>query len=160
MKTWLRFLLMWSIASLVFALTGSIPVTQASPANQRDEAQQRAETMLSKLTAEEKVGQLFLVTMNGSSFDQKSQIFDLITQRHIGGVILTRANDNFSWGDDSLKQISSLTASLQQSEWEASQQITLNSSRVGFSPQYIPLLVGIAQEGNSYPNDQILKGVT
>lgn len=160
MKTWWRFFLVLTILSLLLTLPGSIPDTLASPANQGDDAWQKAETMLSKLTPQEKVAQLFLVTLNGTSFDQNSQIYDLITQHHIGGVILTRENDNFSWGDDSLSQISQLTTRLQQSEWDASQTTVRGPSGVGFTPQYIPMLVGISQEGNSYPNDQILQEVT
>ena len=84
----------------------------------------------------------------------------MITRHHIGGVILTRANDNISWGSDSLKQVSQLNKAVQQSEWEAAQSTVSNLNGIGFSPQYIPMLIGISQEGNNYPNDQILQGVT
>ena len=44
--------------------------------------------MLANLTPEERVGQLFLVTFQGSTFDENSQIYDLIANHHVGGVIL------------------------------------------------------------------------
>jgi beta-N-acetylhexosaminidase len=155
-----RFFSAWLLLVLLFALPGSSSGSQASPANQEDVARQKAKTMLLKLTPEEKVGQLFLITLSGTTFDEKSQIYDLITRHHIGGVILTRANDNISWGADSLKQLSQLTNEVQQSEWESAQLVVSNQNGIGFSPQYIPMLIGISQEGNSYPNDQLLQGVT
>ncbi len=100
MKTWSRFFLVCMLLSLLLALPGNYTGSQANPVTQENAAQQKAETMLSKLTPEEKVGQLFLVTMSGTSFDENSQIYDLISQQHIGGVILSRANDNFSWGEE------------------------------------------------------------
>src|SRR5947207_3379081 len=51
--------------------------------------------LMTKMTAEEKVGQLFLVTFTGTDAGPQSHIYDLITNHHIGGVVLTRANDNF-----------------------------------------------------------------
>lgn len=155
-----RLLLIGLVLALIGSLPGSIRSSQASPAFQDDIARQQAINMLGKLTPEEKVGQLFLVTLNGTTFDENSQIYDLITRGHIGGVVLTRANDNFSWGDGSLDQVAALTNLLQQSALKASQQTALSPSSISFNPQYIPMLIGISQEGNSFPNDQILQGVT
>lgn len=161
MMKWLRRLLLGGlILVLMSSLPGSILSSQASPAFQDNIARQQAANMLGKLTPEERVGQLFLITLRGTTFDETSPIFDLITKGHIGGVILTRANDNFNWGEDSLGQVSSLTNLLQQSAWKSSQLIALSPSGIGYNPQYIPLFIGISQEGGGFPNDQILQGVT
>jgi beta-N-acetylhexosaminidase len=52
--------------------------------------------VLNAMSPEEKVGQLFLVSFNGTDTTTASQIHDLITRYHVGGVVLTTANDNFS----------------------------------------------------------------
>ncbi|MBI4631557.1 MAG: hypothetical protein HY740_07580, partial [Chloroflexi bacterium] len=46
---------------------------------------------LSSLTPEEKVGQLFVITFNGTATDENSAIYDLITRYHVGGVMLQSA---------------------------------------------------------------------
>lgn len=106
--------------------------------------------LLDSMTPEEKVGQLFLVSFNGLDTSEESQIFDLISRYHVGGVVLSAGNDNFS-DQDALTQTQSLINTLQRVEWE-------NSSGGDFS--YAPLFVGIAQEGDSYPTDQIINGLT
>ena len=54
-----------------------------------------AQQMLAKMSPEERVGQLFLVAFTGSSVNEQSQIYDLVTRYHIGGVVLRAENDNF-----------------------------------------------------------------
>lgn len=106
--------------------------------------------LLDAMTPEEKVGQLFLVSFNGTDTSEESQIFDLISRYHVGGVVLSAMNDNFT-DQDTLAQTQNLIKDLQNIEWQ-------NSSGADFS--YAPLFVSIAQEGNSYPTDQILNGLT
>src|SRR5512135_2615898 len=48
-----------------------------------------------KMTPEERIGQLFLVSFTGTDTSQKSQVYDLIVNHHVGGVVLSAANDNF-----------------------------------------------------------------
>lgn len=104
---------------------------------------------LSKMTPEEKVGQLFLVSFNGLDTGTESQIASLIQRYHVGGVVLSAANDNFS-NADTLTQTHALIASLQTLEWNNASTETV----------YVPLLIGVAQEGDGYPTDQILNGLT
>jgi beta-N-acetylhexosaminidase len=161
MKFWVRLMMAWLMMALLVALPGPVLNGQASSQPQAEAAREKAKAMLLKLTAEERVGQLFLVTFPGSTFDENSQIFDLIANHHIGGVILLRANDNFSTVDNLPEQAYSLNRLLQDSEAKASQRrITKPNTGTSFAPQYIPLLIGVSQEGDSYPNDQILNGLT
>ena len=104
--------------------------------------------LLDAMTPEEKVGQLFLVSFNGTETGVESQILDLISRYHVGGVVLTSGNDNFT-DTDTLIQTHALINTLQRLEWDSS-----------ISSAYAPLFVGIAQEGDGYPTDQILNGVT
>src|SRR5512142_644842 len=48
-----------------------------------------------KMSPEERIGQLFLVAFNGTDTSDKSQIYDLIVNHHVGGVVLSAADDNF-----------------------------------------------------------------
>ncbi len=112
--------------------------------------------LMARMTAEEKVGQLFLVTFSGTSVDSQSQIYDLIVNHHIGGVVLAQANDNFVAGPDTTTQAYTLTSALQRAEWNSTADPTPPSAKHA----YIPLLIGISQEGGGFPNDQILNGLT
>ncbi len=160
MKFWSRFFLATALIVMTFALPAAAMQGQASSLRQDNVAGQKALNMLAKLTPEERVGQLFLVTMQGNTFDENSQIFDLIARYHVGGVVMQRSNDNFT-AENTLGQAYALNDLLQQSELKASQQLATSPvNGVSSKPQYIPLLIGVAQEGGSYPNDQLLSGLT
>ncbi|MEN6393099.1 MAG: glycoside hydrolase family 3 N-terminal domain-containing protein [Anaerolineaceae bacterium] len=147
------------ILLLIFALQFS-PV-HAQQESDEQTAEQQAKQLLNQLSPKEKVGQLFLVTYSGTQVDIESQIYKLITKYHIGGVILLSSNDNFITGEDSLSQILSTNRELQKSRWTAYQQ-SLESRITSDEKQlhYIPLFIGISQEGDGAPYDQILSGTT
>ena len=69
---------------------------RAMPASQSDEAISLAAEILDTLSPEERVGQLFLVTFEGTGVGQNTQINDLINQHYIGGVVLLADNNNFT----------------------------------------------------------------
>lgn len=143
------------------AITGLI----LSPANtiyastnyQEDIAVRKAKEMLSELSPREKVGQLFLVTFNGTDTSERSQIHSLIKDHNIGGVVLQRDQDNFGGGEATLQSAYELIANLQQIRNPGAEGSTLPSSETG---SYIPLFVGISQEGDSAPFSQITTGLT
>ncbi len=111
--------------------------------------------LLVRLTPEEKVGQLFLVSFTGTDVSEQTQIYDLIVNQHVGGVVLAAANDNFV-ADDSPQQAYNLITALQQAESNSAGSPAAQMS----AHEYIPLFVGISQEGGGAPNDQILSGLT
>ncbi len=119
-----------------------------------------AEELLQQMTPEEKVGQLFLVTFEGSNIDEESPIYDLIVNQHIGGVVLLAENNNFS-SEQVLDQTQLLIETLQTYEWTSS-TVEFHNEETGdyFSPTYVPLFVGLSQPGNGAPADQILSGLT
>lgn len=130
-------------------------------AQQEDGYRERAQALLETLTPEERVGQLFLVTFTGTGVDAESQIYDLIVNHHIGGVILQRENDNFLAPPQTAVGAWQLMRSLQSVEWAASQSNQLDlSTNQEFTPAFIPLFVGLSQEGNGPPYDQIFNGLT
>ncbi len=146
---------------LIMAVTLQFTNVRAEHNFQTLTAEQRAINLLNDLSPKEKVGQLFLVTYSGTQVGLDTQIYKLITNYHIGGVILLSANDNFSTGENSLSQILSTNRDLQMNRWISYQQ-SLESQISNDATQlhYIPLFIGLTQEGDGAPNDQILNGTT
>jgi beta-N-acetylhexosaminidase len=113
------------------------------------------------MTPEERVGQLFLVNFTGVDTTNKSQVYNLIVQHHIGGVVLQAGNDNFVAAPNTVTGAYQLISSLQQIEWN-------NSINPATDPQtgqpiphtYVPLFIAMSQDGNGSPGDQILSGLT
>jgi beta-N-acetylhexosaminidase len=131
----------------------------ASPLAQAENPETRAQNTLNQLTPEEKIGQLFLVSFQGAEAEPDSQIVDLITKHHIGGVMLSAENDNFTNGDRILTNTWGLTNQLQTYRYEASQSNLTTGDEIS-RPEYIPLFIGMAQEGDSAPYSEIISGLT
>jgi len=133
----------------------------AAPKNQTVSPLEKAKALLVHLKPEERVGQLFLAVFKGTEVGDGTPIQNLIANYHIGGVILLAANDNISTGDEALGRLLLMNRELQLNKWSASQKsVPIPRNGETFSPQFIPLLIGISQEGDGYPNDQILYGLT
>ena len=140
-----------------------LPLTDGVAARRHQEAtpDEKARQLLDTLTPEERVGQLFLVTFIGPEAGPSTQIYNLVVNYHIGGVILLRQNDNFIAADQTLPIALILTRQLQLDEYSASlQEQKQPNSEEKFTPAFIPLLIGISQEGDGYPYDQIIDGMT
>ncbi|MEX2161787.1 MAG: glycoside hydrolase family 3 N-terminal domain-containing protein [Anaerolineales bacterium] len=136
------------------SVSRAAPLEQADPTNQ-------ALALLDTLTPEERVGQLFLVTFRGATAGQESQIYDLIANYHIGGVVLRRDMDNFVEAPNTVAKAIELIADLQGAE-SASAETRRPDATSGesYTPTYIPLFIAMAQEGDGYPTDQILSGLS
>lgn len=126
--------------------------TRQVSAQSRATSQEKAIALAATLTPEQKIGQLFIVTFNGVDVSETSQIYDLIKNHSIGGVMLSAENDNFPESENLPLEIRQMIADIQ-SVNGAGQASAAESA-------YIPLLVGISQEGDGTPNDQILSGLT
>jgi beta-N-acetylhexosaminidase len=150
-----------AVLIIVLLMTISSPVAPvfAHPLQQADPSV-LASQMLAKMTPEEEVGQLFLITFQGSSSDT-AILKDLIGKYHIGGVVLKSENDNFVGSTETLAKAYALTTGIQQLEWDASQTTQTDPyTNEQFTPQYIPLFISISQEGDLSPYDQIINGMT
>ena len=136
-----------------------IPGYAASP-QQESSPEGRAQDTLNRLTPEERVGQLFLVTFQGTDASPGTQIHDLITNHYLGGVILSAENDNFTL-DETVTHAWILNNQLQTSRF-SSTQFDHIETLMGelFRPTYVPLFIGISQEGDGAPQDQIHTGLT
>jgi beta-N-acetylhexosaminidase len=146
---------------LVLLLINPLVVIQAAPSSQTTTSRERALALLEGLQPEEIIGQLFLVTFKDTDVGPESQIYDLIINHHIGGVILKADNDNFAPHPNTLSELVQLNRSLQSIEWSASQSTQIiTGTDQEFTPAFIPLFIGISQEGDGYPYDQIINGLS
>lgn len=118
-------------------------------------------SLFDSMTPEQRVGQLFLITFTGTDVGEGSPIHDLIANRRVGGVVLAAGNDNFTAAPTTIPDAYHLIDDLQRLAWESSaypapEQISGEPSK----KVYVPLFIGISQEGNGYPTDQLLSGLT
>jgi len=142
------------LALTLFIVSLLGPATEARAQTQPPPT--KVQAVLGSMTPEERVGQLFLVTFRGTDTGTESQIYDLIVNHHIGGVVLLAENDNFLGEPDTISAAHQLIAALQTIEWDATDLLSSTSDR----NTYVPLFVGISQDGDGAPHDQILNGMT
>jgi len=123
------------------------------------ESYQKAVQLAARLSPEEKVGQLFLITFDGSEIGEESEIYKLISNYHVGGVVLKSENGNFTDPDHALQNTYDLISGLQSITWNKRNELG-DSPNINFTNDYIPILIGILQPGGSFPYDQMISGVT
>jgi len=142
----------------VLILTALIPLNsgRAGLRYQDNPPENLAQEVLELLSPQERVGQLFLLTFQGTEIGPETQIYNFVVNHYIGGIVLLAENNNFSGRDIALNDAWALINQLQTSKFESS------TSTENDSPEnaYIPLFIGISQEGDGYPTDQILDGLT
>ncbi len=152
-RTFLGFLLMMLIISML-----------AGPADVRAQGggpPAAVRAAFQKMSPEERIGQLFLVSFTGADTSNKSQIYDLIVNHHVGGAVLLAANDNFQAAPETVKSAYQLTQGLQQMEWSTAITPPLDpKTDLPISHQYVPLFIAMTQDGDGPPGDQILSGLT
>jgi beta-N-acetylhexosaminidase len=148
----------------------TVPATVPS-AVYREEAQ----ALFDSLSSAERVGQLFMVTFLGDTASPESEIARLVTDYHVGGVVLLAKNNNITgYGDPGNVpgQVIDLNNSLQQlaldgrpptTPSDRPEEIdgvvipTVTPTPPGIS---IPLLIATQHEGDGHPNTQIMYGLT
>ena len=115
------------------------------------------EVILNAMTPAEKVGQLFLVTFNGTDVSPESKIGQLILEKHIGGVVLRSDQDNFT-ADQTVTSAYELISALQTLAWQGA-SVANEAGEPQTGPTYVPLYVGIHQSLNG-SGRQILSGLS
>lgn len=146
---------------LVFSLVLPKKSGFSATKGQINELELKAQETLKKMSPEERVGQLFLVAFKGHEVTIDSDIYNLIVNHHIGGVVLNLANDNFI-SSNSNQNTYQLTKTLQQINWDGflSSNHLVPAENLNEKSNYVPIFIAISQEGDSYPFNQILNGVT
>ena len=145
--------------TLLILLLSSLRLAPAVQAGTQDQTS-KAQAVLASMTPEERVGQLFLVTFQGTDTHDQTQIYDLIANHHVGGVVLLAANDNFLPAPDTLPTAYQLSRALQTIEADTTTLPTSATNTQQEDNTYVPLFIGISQEGDGAPHDQILSGLT
>ena len=142
-------------------LVNSTSSAIASPYIQENDSEEHARALLEKMRPEERIGQLFLISFEGNQADPESRIYDLIADYHIGGVVLEREQNNFVGPPSTIDVAQILIRGLQEAEGISSRiQQTDPITGEQYFPIYVPILVGISQDGDGYPYDQILDGLS
>ncbi len=121
-----------------------------------------ASGLLDSMTPSERVGQLFIVTLNGSAVTPSDQIIDLIVNYHVSGVLLNRGNDNFADQPETFNALQALIGTLQESRYEAA--LSSGDDELRFSSDstsvYIPLFIVSEEPGSANGIPEILEGMT
>ncbi len=120
------------------------------------------QTLVESMTPEEKVGQLFLVTFKGGTIGPEDDIYDLIVNWHISGVVLRAENDNFAPQPETLSTLQALTEALQDAEYASS--LEQPGSEVGAEGTpggaYVPLFIALEHDGGGVPGEGVIPGMT
>ncbi|MBE9479758.1 MAG: hypothetical protein IMY80_07315, partial [Chloroflexi bacterium] len=121
-----------------------------------------ASGLLDSMTPSERVGQLLIVTLNGSAVTPSDQIIDLIVNYHVSGVLLKRGNDNFADQPETLNALQTLIGTLQESRYEAALSSDADELLFpsGSTSVYIPLFIGSEEPGSANGIPEILDGMT
>lgn len=101
--------------------------------------------IMARMTVEDKVGQLFLVPFVGQDVNPGSEVWQLITEYKVGGIILLAANSNFNNDASAPRQITEITNGLK---------------TTAFHTNGAPLFVALDHEGDGFPFTRITEGVT
>jgi beta-N-acetylhexosaminidase len=117
--------------------------------------------LLGRMTPEERVGQLFLVSFEGAGLNEESLIYDLLVNNHISGVILQRENDNFQEPETG-SALRELVGWLHTIEYENSVEFPIPDELTDepSAAAYVPPFIALTQEGNGYPFSDLLSEVT
>ncbi|MEW6180839.1 MAG: glycoside hydrolase family 3 N-terminal domain-containing protein [Chloroflexota bacterium] len=137
---------------------GAYGFSASAASDRQTDLDARVRQIMAQMSPEQKVGQLFLVTFKGTDARRDSPIYKLIVDYKVGGVVLRADNDNFEVAGNTVPKAAELIRALQNHVWDASQ--TQDDSSATTVLPYIPLFIGISQEGDLYPNDQIMSGMT
>ena len=115
--------------------------------------------LISRMTPEERVAQLFLISFDGTSVADETQIAALLDSYSIGGVVLRADRGNFAVG--SLSELQQLIADLQRRSWDASRVDRLDPiSGEMIRPEYVPLWMGISLEEQGAALENSLSGLS
>ena len=151
------------------ALAALIALSTLAPLHARAQGEDEfVQELMARMSVEDKIGQLFLVTFVGNDVGPESDIAQLIQEYRVGGVVLLAKNGNFTNGEDTPRQVAELTNALQALAFSPrtttiteTQQVTATTPiTVAFPAANIPLFIATVHEGDGFPYTQIIGGMT
>lgn len=128
--------------TLLFLLTLLLQMNHAPTSAQEPDT---VETLMRRMSVADKVGQLFIVPFVGSNTNPDSDIWQLLREYKVGGVILLAANSNFNNDPSAPRQITEITNSLK---------------TVAYETNGLPLFVSVDHEGDDFPYTRITHGIS
>ncbi len=148
-------LLILVLALLVPGSVSATPLQQTATPPARDVSQ-----IIARLTPEERIGQLFLVTFKGAAAAETTPIFELIDRYHVGGVALLADNDNFTELDTAANTLQ-LTTRLQALAAGIAPPSGASGASGAVTPpsperQFIPLLIATPYAETNFPGGSFL----
>lgn len=121
---------------LIIIIASLMPIPQINLiATAQETNLEQAQTLLAQLSAEEKIGQLFYITLPGNTIEEIEASWNQINHLPLGGIYLTVQNNNYTNAPDALDQIFNLNTNLQLAAYNSSLNADTNQS-------YIPLFLG------------------
>ena len=139
-RLWLKNRVTWVLSCVLLFCAASVCPSRAQV--------DPVDTLLAGMTAQEKVGQLFIVAFWGRTISPQRWIGQLIQEYKVGGVVLLASNSNVSNHDpDTPLAVSRMSDELQ--------RMAMDEAGSG-----IPLFVAIDHEGDGFPYTRITNGVT
>ncbi|GAB4424113.1 MAG: hypothetical protein Kow0031_02950 [Anaerolineae bacterium] len=136
-----KFIKYWQLMLLWFCLLLLLLVPVSATAQSGDPV----EELMSRMSVEDKVGQLFLVPFVGAEANPGSEVWQLVTEYKVGGIILLAANSNFNNDESAPRQIAELNNTLQ---------------TTAFNTNGLPLFIAIDHEGDGFPYTRITRGAS
>jgi beta-N-acetylhexosaminidase len=133
-----------------------LSLCHASQVGAQQDPNQFIAKLVSQMTPDAKVGQLFIVAFPGTSTDVGSAVRDLVLNYHVGGVVLSAANGNIVNSSYAPTQVATLTSSLQNLARAAANVPDVG----GRTTPFIPLFVALDEGGNGLPRTQLTGGMT
>ena len=141
------FLVLWAFT--FFA--GFIPPQATSSAQTIDLLDRAAQNLINDMTPQQRVGQLMIVTFEGSYLGQDAQIAHLIRDYDIGNIYVTADSDNINGRANTPQRVYALTSGLQQIAFRAAEEN---------NQPFLPLFIATTHHGNGLPNSQVVSGTT
>lgn len=147
-----------------------------APAARGQEDTVDVQAILEAMSVADRVGQLFVVTYEGSDVAPTSDIADLIRTYRIGGVLLQAGNGNFrnlapdGTSANAPEQLARLTNRLQSLAFDGNlpEERALTPTLDDVAPLPVPesrgvtlpLFIGLVQEGDGFPYSDLFLGST
>ncbi len=142
--------------NLIVVVVLLLSIGHVAPARAQEDPDRFIARIVSQMTPEAKVGQLFVVSFPGTNVNMTSDIGELITTFRVGGVTISATNGNITNTVNAPTQVAGLTAALQ----NLARSIANVPGPGGRTTPFIPLFIAIEQSGNGQPYTQLTSGAS
>ncbi|HLA42392.1 MAG TPA: glycoside hydrolase family 3 N-terminal domain-containing protein, partial [Aggregatilineales bacterium] len=139
------------LVNLIMVLVIVLPFTHNAGAQTPDVLERAVQNIISQMTPQQRVGQLMIITFEGSYLGQDADIVRLIRDYNIGNVMLLAENDNINGRFNTPGRVYALTTGLQQAVFDSADAQDI---------PFLPLFIAVTHSGNGLPYTGIATGTT